>query len=80
MGRRATAPGGWRYKLLPTGAGESRPLGIRVVAEVGAVQWFPDGEHLLITGSASAKGKVRDYRADLLAGEPLPVALRAGTQ
>jgi Tol biopolymer transport system component/predicted Ser/Thr protein kinase len=66
------APGGVRYELLPTGAGEPRPIAIRGLAEVETVQWFPDGEHLLVTGSAPGK-KPRDYIIDLAGGQPRPI-------
>jgi serine/threonine protein kinase/WD40 repeat protein len=66
------APGGVRYVLLPTGAGEPKPLTIQRIDEVGDVRWFPDGEHLLVTGSAPGK-KPRDYVIDLAGGQPRPI-------
>jgi Tol biopolymer transport system component len=64
------ASGGVRYELVPTGAGEAKPLAIRGF-EVGDVKWFPDGEHLLVEGFAPGR-KFRDYIVDLAGGEPRP--------
>jgi Tol biopolymer transport system component len=58
--------------LLPTGAGEPIPLAILGIGEPGDLKWFPDGEHLLVTGSAPGK-KPRDYVVDLAGGQPRPV-------
>jgi Tol biopolymer transport system component len=69
---RQPAPGGVRYELLPTGAGEPKPLTIQRISGVGEVRWFPDGEHLLVTGSEPGK-KPRDYIVDLAGGQPRPV-------
>jgi Tol biopolymer transport system component len=69
---RRPAPGGVRYELLPTGAGEPIPLAILGIGEPGDLKWFPDGEHLLVTGSAPGK-KPRDYVVDLAGGQPRPV-------
>jgi eukaryotic-like serine/threonine-protein kinase len=69
---RQPAPGGVRYELLPTGAGEAKPLAIQGLDGVGDVKWFPDGKQLLVTAS-SPGGKGRDYVVGLEGGKPRPV-------
>jgi Tol biopolymer transport system component len=69
---RQQAPGGVRYQLLPTGAGEARPLALTGLEDVGDVKWFPDGERLLISGTAPGR-EWHDYVLDLSGGPPRPV-------
>jgi Tol biopolymer transport system component len=69
---RQSDPRGVRYELLPTGAGEPRPLVIRGLENVGDVRWFPNGEHLLVGGNIPG-GKPRDFVIDLEGGQPRAV-------
>jgi sugar lactone lactonase YvrE len=56
-----------RFVLLPTGAGESRPVNDEG-AECFAVGWFPDSRRLLV-GCAEAGGQPRAYSHDVETGE-----------
>jgi Tol biopolymer transport system component len=49
--------------LYPTGPGAVRRLGRGWFAAVSSVQWFPDGQHLLVCG-AEAGRQPRCYRTD----------------
>ncbi|HET7294598.1 MAG TPA: protein kinase [Vicinamibacteria bacterium] len=55
-----------RLLLLPTGAGEPRPLDNRGL-RVQWADWFPDGKRLLVTGSEPGRGN-RLYVLDLGGG------------
>jgi Tol biopolymer transport system component len=68
----APLPDGRGHQLLPTGAGEPRPLPIRGLVSVGDIKWFPDGEHLLVEAKAPGEG-CRDFVIDLSGGQPRPV-------
>ncbi len=50
--------------LYPTGAGAPRRLGAGRFDPVSSVQWFPDGQHLLVCGTQTG-GLPRCYRTDL---------------
>ena len=58
--------------ILPTGAGEARTFpaeGIRYET----VEWFPDGKHILFTGTA-ANQPVRTYMRAVSGGEAKPIS------
>jgi len=50
--------------LYPTGAGTARRLGAGRFDPISSVQWFPDGQHLLVCGTETGK-LPRCYRTDL---------------
>jgi len=54
--------------LLPTGAGESRPLTKDEINHTWA-KWLPDGKHIVFTGNESDHG-VRFYVQDINGGKP----------
>jgi serine/threonine protein kinase/Tol biopolymer transport system component len=56
--------------LLPTGAGEPKPLKTDPVTDYTFAQWFPDGKRILISGSEPGHA-VRCYVQDLEGGAPL---------
>jgi len=62
---------GGPLNLVPTGAGESRPL-TRDAIVYGTVRWLPDGKQLLATGIEAGHG-ARDYLIDVSTGASKPV-------
>lgn len=64
-------PKGGPLNLVPTGAGESRPLTHDAVS-YGAVHWLPDGKRLLAAGIETGHG-VRDYMIDVSSGDSKPI-------
>jgi eukaryotic-like serine/threonine-protein kinase len=64
-------PKGGPLNLVPTGAGESRPVTHDAVS-YGAVQWLPEGKRLLATGIEAGHG-VRDYLIDVSSGDSKPI-------
>ncbi len=67
----ARAAKGGPLNLLPTGAGEPRPLTHDAVTYEGAT-FLPDGKQLLAIGIEAGHG-ARDYRIDLNSGDSKPV-------
>jgi Tol biopolymer transport system component len=65
----ARQPDGRGLQLLPTGAGEARPLPIPGLEETGDIRWFPDGEHLLVEARVPGEG-YRDFVIDLAGAKP----------
>ncbi|MFZ0804365.1 MAG: hypothetical protein WAN70_19525, partial [Terriglobales bacterium] len=65
------SPKGGPLNLVPTGAGESRPL-TRDAIVYGVTRWLPDGKHLLATGIEAGHG-TRDYLIDVSTGASKPV-------
>ncbi len=57
--------------LVPTGAGESKPVTHDAVS-YGAVQWLPDGKRLLAAGIEAGHG-ARDYMIDVSSGDSKPI-------
>ncbi len=57
--------------LVPTGAGESRPLTHGAIV-YNTLRWMPDGRHLLASGIEVGHG-ARDYLIDLATGDTKPV-------
>jgi len=57
--------------LLPTGAGEEKPLRIPGI-QPETPEWFPDGQHILFTGNETAQPP-RTYTYDLANGQIHPV-------
>lgn len=55
--------------LNPTGAGESRRLGVDGIATLRMVTWFPDGKHLLLTGAAEGQ-PLRTWETDTEGTKP----------
>ncbi len=64
-------PKGGPLTLVPTGAGESRPITHDNVS-YGVVRFLPDGKHLLASGIESGHG-ARDYLIDLQSGDSKPI-------
>jgi Tol biopolymer transport system component len=62
---------GGPLNLVPTGAGETRPLTHDNVS-YGYVAWLPDGQHLLAHGIESGHA-ARDYLIDLGTGDSKPI-------
>ncbi len=58
--------------LLPTGPGEARAIGAADM-HYERVEWFPDGQRLLVTGNAPGR-PVRSFVQDLNGGKPVPIA------
>jgi len=63
---------GGPLNLVPTGAGESRPLTHDAVSYNGA-RFLPDGKRLLAAGIEAGHGR-RDYLIDLSSGDSKPLA------
>jgi hypothetical protein len=61
-----------KVALHPIGVGENRTLGVGKLVSVTDVNWFPDGKHLLLVGSAEGEA-LRTYEMDLQGGTPEPV-------
>ena len=59
---------------IPTGVGDIRPIPPRGIGSYLAAKWFPDGKHVLFSGSEPGK-EVRCYKQDLEGGAPQPLAL-----
>jgi len=57
--------------LLPTGAGEARPISTAGM-HYERVEWFPDGKRILITGHEPDKPS-RTFMQDIEGGKPVPV-------
>jgi Tol biopolymer transport system component/predicted Ser/Thr protein kinase len=57
--------------LLPTGAGEPRPLPKTDIV-VGAATWFPDGRRILFSGNEPGHGS-RLFVQDIPDGKPRPI-------
>ena len=62
---------GGPLNLVPTGAGEARPLTHDAVS-YGAVRFLPDGKRLLASGIEAGHG-TRDYLIDLSTGDSKPI-------
>jgi serine/threonine protein kinase/Tol biopolymer transport system component len=58
--------------LLPTGAGESRPLPRGEIVEYYYASWFPDGQRILLTGIEQG-GDQRSYIQDVTSGQIQPI-------
>jgi Tol biopolymer transport system component len=58
--------------LNPLGTGESRHLPVGEITSLKSVAWFPDGNHLLLTGAAEGQ-PLRTYEMDLDGGKPQAV-------
>jgi WD40 repeat protein len=71
---------GGQLMLVPTGAGESRPLTHDAVS-YNEVRFFPDGKHLVATGIEAGHG-AREYLIDMSNGDSKPITpegtVRAG--
>jgi serine/threonine protein kinase/Tol biopolymer transport system component len=61
-----------QYYLLPTGAGEQRPLTNDKINHAEA-RWFPDGKRIVFTGDEPGHG-VRLYVQDISGGEAHPIS------
>jgi Tol biopolymer transport system component len=60
-------------RVLPTGAGEARPLEPGPVVQFEAVAWFPGGEEILFAGR-EPKHDVRVYVQGLRQGQPRAIS------
>ena len=65
------SPKGGQLQLVPTGAGESRPLTHDSVS-YGGGRWLPDGKHILMVGIEAGHGR-RDYLIDVATGDSRPI-------
>jgi Tol biopolymer transport system component len=65
-----------RLVLLPTGAGEPKPLSTEGILVQGAA-WFPDGKRILLLGSTPDR-KVSYYALDVGGGKARPIAPAEG--
>jgi Tol biopolymer transport system component len=63
---------GGKLVLLPTGAGQAKPIPSEGLKPSGAM-FFPDGKHLLITASEAGHGN-RLYVGDIEGGKPRPIS------
>src|SRR4029079_5556864 len=63
--------------LLPTGAGEPRPLPAHDIAEYYAATWFPDGRRFAFVGSVTGGGQ-RGYVTSIDGGAPRAVTPEGG--
>ncbi|HUL79570.1 MAG TPA: protein kinase [Vicinamibacteria bacterium] len=71
----ATCPSGRpreRLKIIPTGPGEERIVGLGDVA-CRAMNWLPDGRRLLVQGEQAGRQR-RTYVVDVAGGPPRPLA------
>ncbi len=68
---RAFSKGGIRLVLLPTAAGEPRPIPLDGYRVVGAAFVPPDGKRIALLASEPGKGQ-RGYVLDLAGGKPRP--------
>ena len=62
---------GGALNLVPTGAGETRPLTHDAVS-YGQVRFLPDGKYLLASGIEAGRGR-RDYLIDISTGDSKPI-------
>ncbi|HMA18605.1 MAG TPA: protein kinase [Thermoanaerobaculia bacterium] len=62
---------GSQILLLPTGAGEPRPLPKTDIL-IGAATWFPDGRRILFSGNEPGRGS-RLFVQDVPNGKPRPI-------
>jgi serine/threonine protein kinase/Tol biopolymer transport system component len=58
--------------LVPTGAGEPRPLPPKVIKDYMWAFWLPDSKRILVNGVEEGHG-LRSYMQDLEGGAPKPV-------
>jgi Tol biopolymer transport system component len=68
---RRDTPTSSRIVLMPTGAGEPKPLPKTDIL-VGAATWFPDGRRILFAGNEPAHGS-RLFIQDIPDGKPRPI-------
>jgi Tol biopolymer transport system component/predicted Ser/Thr protein kinase len=61
-----------QLRLLPTGAGEARPLTNDTINHQWT-RWFPDGKHFVFSGNEPGRG-VRLYTQDLSGGKPTAIS------
>jgi Tol biopolymer transport system component len=61
-----------RLVLLPTAAGQARPLPAHGIVSYSGAQWFPDGRRILFNGREQGHN-VRSYVQDIDGGAPRPV-------
>ncbi|RKH51792.1 hypothetical protein D7Y23_09030 [Corallococcus sp. AB050B] len=61
-----------QYLMLPTGAGEPRPLSLAPVATVLTARWFPDGKRLLLRANEEGR-RARLWVFEPGAGAPRPI-------
>jgi Tol biopolymer transport system component len=61
-----------QLRLLPTGAGESKPLSNDAINHEWA-RWMPDGKHFVFSGNEAGKG-VRYYIQDIAGGAPKAIS------
>jgi Tol biopolymer transport system component/tRNA A-37 threonylcarbamoyl transferase component Bud32 len=62
---------GGQLILVPTGAGETRPLTHDSIS-YGTARYLPDGKHLLASGIETGHGR-RDYLIDVSTGDSKPI-------
>ena len=60
--------------LLPTGAGEARPLPRGDITEFSYASWFPKSNQILFTGLVDPSHGVRSYVQDVSGGLPQPIS------
>lgn len=53
-----------RLMVVPTGAGETRPLSLGAVTSLNWIEWFPDGRHVLFNGRERGGG-FRVFKRDV---------------
>ena len=61
------------FALLPTGAGDARPLPRGTVAQLQWAAFFPDGKRIAFAGNEEGKA-TRLWVQDLAGGEPKPIS------
>jgi hypothetical protein len=61
------------FVLLPTGAGQPRPVPVHGIGATGRAGFFPDGKRIFFKGSASGQ-PLRLYEMSLGGGEPKPIS------
>ena len=68
-----------RLVLLPTGAGEARPLKNGAITDYYEVEWLPDGKQIIF-GAIEPGQPLRQYVQDTEGGSPRPTTFRGEIQ
>ena len=59
-------------RVIPTGAGQPKPIVPKGIAFIHWADWFPDGKQIVLAGAEQAGG-MRLFRCDLQTGATVPI-------